>query len=345
MSSDDDIYNDVLDESFEFDDEDYDDVDLDLDLDSDDYDDEMGVEDEAVSSSRKGFDLDFNTIVIIGAVIVGGMIMMYQVSSKKPAPKAAGQEKFATALQMKGAFEGPGAIGEEAVTVPEEVDEDEGFLFNNDSIDLSEENTLPAPSPIEENALPMPSPIMVSSDSILQTSEENIEVVAAEEAVPIVEPEVLVTEVARVEPDVQEPQIVASETVNIEATKLQSMLSRIETMERQMTEVQQSHRAEIRTMEEKIASLKKSQAKAIKPRSSASQPQKKSKASKKVAAVKKRWELRAAQPGRAWVSLKGQKDMRPIVVGDKLSGIGRIQNITYTNGRWIVQGSTGKITQ
>ena len=378
MPSDDDIYNDVLDESFEFDDDDYDDVDLSLDSDidgddyddfsSDDYDDELGVEDGAVPSSRKGFNLDFNTIVIIGAVVVGGIIMMYQVTSKKPASKAQSQEKFATALQMNGAFEGPGAIEEKAVVAPKEVDVEDGFLFDSDSIDVSVEDA--------ENALPMPSPITVSSDEILQVSEkdskvetsnnavgndvENIEiavtknvlpviepevvVTAPEDVLPVVEPKILVTEAMEAEPVVQEPQIVEVESVNMEATKLQSLLSRIEMMEVQMSEVQQNHRAEIRSLEEKIASLKKAKDGTSKQRSNSSQVQK-SKVSKKTASVKKRWELRAAQPGRAWVALKGQNDMRPIVVGDKLSGIGRIQNITYVNGKWIVQGSTGKIAQ
>ena len=58
-----------------------------------------------------------------------------------------------------------------------------------------------------------------------------------------------------------------------------------------------------------------------------------------------RWELRAAQPGRAWVSKPGERDMQAISVGESLPGIGRISAITYMNGRWTVTGTQGSIQQ
>ncbi len=57
------------------------------------------------------------------------------------------------------------------------------------------------------------------------------------------------------------------------------------------------------------------------------------------------WQLRAAQPGRAWVSRAGQRDMQGIEVGQTLPGVGRITAITYQNGRWAVVGSQGTIQQ
>lgn len=58
-----------------------------------------------------------------------------------------------------------------------------------------------------------------------------------------------------------------------------------------------------------------------------------------------RWELRAAQPGRAWVSKAGERDMQAVSVGDTLAGIGRISAITYQNGRWSIIGTQGAIQQ
>lgn len=58
-----------------------------------------------------------------------------------------------------------------------------------------------------------------------------------------------------------------------------------------------------------------------------------------------KWELRAAQPDRAWVSQPGKKEMRQVRVGDSLPGIGRITSIAYVGNMWIVQGTEGKITQ
>ncbi len=58
-----------------------------------------------------------------------------------------------------------------------------------------------------------------------------------------------------------------------------------------------------------------------------------------------RWELRAAQPGRAWVSKPGERDMQSVEVGQTISGIGRVTGILYQNGRWTVQGTQGQINQ
>lgn len=58
-----------------------------------------------------------------------------------------------------------------------------------------------------------------------------------------------------------------------------------------------------------------------------------------------RWELRAAQPGRAWVSRPGERDMQSVEVGQTLPNVGRITAITYQNGRWTVTGTQGQIRQ
>lgn len=58
-----------------------------------------------------------------------------------------------------------------------------------------------------------------------------------------------------------------------------------------------------------------------------------------------RWELRAAQPGRAWVSKPGARDMQSVTVGETLPGIGRVTAISYVNGRWTVQGTQGAVAQ
>lgn len=58
-----------------------------------------------------------------------------------------------------------------------------------------------------------------------------------------------------------------------------------------------------------------------------------------------RWELRAAQPGRAWISRAGQRDMQSVQIGQDVSGLGRITAISYQNGRWSVVGTSGRIDQ
>ncbi len=66
---------------------------------------------------------------------------------------------------------------------------------------------------------------------------------------------------------------------------------------------------------------------------------------KKTASTTPRWVLRAAQPGRAWVSKPGDREMKALQVGDNLPGIGRIQDITFDGRKWTVVGTNGRINQ
>ncbi|MCD8571659.1 MAG: hypothetical protein LRY76_09145 [Alphaproteobacteria bacterium] len=63
------------------------------------------------------------------------------------------------------------------------------------------------------------------------------------------------------------------------------------------------------------------------------------------AADSPRWVLRSAQTGRAVVSDRSTGDLRSIQVGDSLRGVGTIQSISKVSGRWVVQGSQGRVQQ
>jgi len=76
-----------------------------------------------------------------------------------------------------------------------------------------------------------------------------------------------------------------------------------------------------------------------------SKPPRPSPAPQRTAASPVEWELRAAQPGKAWVSQSGRQDIRSIEVGDSLPGLGRITAVNYAAGRWIVQGTRGRLVQ
>ncbi len=61
-------------------------------------------------------------------------------------------------------------------------------------------------------------------------------------------------------------------------------------------------------------------------------------------ASKSNWVLRAATPGMAWVSPQpGSAELKRVVPGDSLPGIGQVTAIRQENGRWIVEGSGGVI--
>lgn len=63
------------------------------------------------------------------------------------------------------------------------------------------------------------------------------------------------------------------------------------------------------------------------------------------AEIRPKWELRAAQPGRAYIGIVGSKDVQVVETGDTLQGIGRIESIAIEQGIWVVKGSNGVIKQ
>lgn len=56
-------------------------------------------------------------------------------------------------------------------------------------------------------------------------------------------------------------------------------------------------------------------------------------------------EIRAAQPGKAWVARPGDNDLQSVSVGDSLPGLGRVTSIAQVGGRWVVEGTRGRLTQ
>lgn len=57
------------------------------------------------------------------------------------------------------------------------------------------------------------------------------------------------------------------------------------------------------------------------------------------------WELRAAQPGKAWISEKGKQDIIAVNIGSDIRGLGKITAISMKNKRWVVTGTEGAVQQ
>ncbi len=185
-------------------------------------------------------------------------------------------------------------------------------------------------------------------------------------------------------PVVEAPPVVAAvdaEEVKALESKLEGkideLLQRMEKIESDLNTVREAKGDDTKDIEETVQSLKEEIAE-LRSRPAAPAPEKKAKpkkvepkpepvedaaveetteeaapapapAPKKVAASKtaptSQWELRAAQPGRAWVSPQGSRDMQSVVVGDTLTGIGKVTGIVYQNGQWTIQGTQGAIHQ
>ncbi|MEM7618274.1 MAG: hypothetical protein AAF244_02705 [Pseudomonadota bacterium] len=103
--------------------------------------------------------------------------------------------------------------------------------------------------------------------------------------------------------------------------------------------------SKVSDLEKEIETLKAAKMKSMEPKKAVKKSAPKKKTTSKPSSTKNMWELRAAQPGKAWVAQKGRDDLQPVVVGDILSGIGRIKNISYLDNRWVVTGSEGEIKQ
>ena len=178
------------------------------------------------------------------------------------------------------------------------------------------------------------------------------------------------------------PQDEANDTSALENTisSLESTLTNNENALEQAGETEAklsadlaSARGEIETLNTKIAdlqnevsALKASATKQAQPVKAAAAPQKKaetaekqgSTASKSPAAkptpkppilIQKdeplQWVLRSAGPGEATISPQDSGDMRRVEVGDNVAGLGRVQSIAIENGRWVVRGPKGFISQ
>ena len=74
-----------------------------------------------------------------------------------------------------------------------------------------------------------------------------------------------------------------------------------------------------------------------------------SKAEKAAAALAKEkeraaWILRAATPDEAWVAKGSEtRELRPVHIGDKLPGIGKVVAIRQTGDGWVLEGTSGSI--
>lgn len=171
---------------------------------------------------------------------------------------------------------------------------------------------------------------------------------------PVVEPE---SEPVMETPEPPMPEKTAMDippAPSVPVGEVESLKDELESTQVELSNLRESSSSEIASLNAEIERLKEELSKkpkevvkeVIKTAPAPKAVQKKTtRRSKPRVAKKKSWELRAAMPGKAWVSEAGNTEMRSVVVGDSLSGIGRVTSITYNNGIWIVEGTQGSIKQ
>lgn len=389
---------DLDDDNFGYDD--LDDVDVPV-LDEEDALEEAGDWDEDATTEgakprRSSGGLSFNTMVIIGAVVLGAGVLVFNVMSKsKQTAQTAGQT-FQSTMSVSGVLDGdlakvPDAAPaqeqaqaqEENTSVPVEPqasdDQNTGGFLGDEAALLDGNNTPPQPaaiSPADKEGVITPMPQDGASEVPQENSAQELLKQALarrdgadqkEQASVEQEPYPVPSTPDQIQPASAAPTASPqSVTVDPELVKkMDQILSRMDKLEGDIDTLKQEKSPDIGELEQNISLLKEElssiksankeetpqQKKSVTPKKASSSPaQKTAKTPTKAASPKKiaspvQWELRAAQPGRAWVSKPGERDMQSVEVGQSLAGIGTISAISYQNGRWLVQGSTGQIRQ
>ncbi len=269
----------------------------------------------------------------------------------------------------------------DAAATPSAEDILKQAMVNREQKAADQPAALPIETPVEEaaappEATPEPSPAPDAAEEPAQTAETAQTPPEAQPATPEAQPAP-----AETVPVAQAPAAAAPDTKALEKLdgRLEDVVKRMEQIETDLGSVKNSKQADTQNLQDTIESLKAeiaelknrpaaapvSQRASKSPREEVEEPAAdepveeapRKKAPRKVAKAKPavakaapaaasgRWELRAAQPGRAWVSKPGERDMQSVEIGQTIAGVGRVTGILYQNGRWTVQGTQGQINQ
>lgn len=150
----------------------------------------------------------------------------------------------------------------------------------------------------------------------------------------------------------------AQETAKAEDERIKALTDRLDQLEAQLADKDkkiETTTSELEAVKQKLASAESAAANAAavpapaahaKEDNAAPQKATAPKAKKKKSSVSSgKWILRAAQPGRAWISKPGERDMKALQVGDTVAGLGRVTAITYDGQKWAVVGTQGRVNQ
>lgn len=137
--------------------------------------------------------------------------------------------------------------------------------------------------------------------------------------------------------------------------RLAEMAEKLQALENQLSQKEQELKS-TRSQAEELRSQVRENAQTAKAPPAAPSPQKDTAAasvpkppkspSKPATEIMPAWELRSAQPGRAYIGIKNSQSTLVVTPGDTIQGLGVVQSIAMDEqGLWVVKGSNGSITQ
>ncbi|PZP57320.1 MAG: hypothetical protein DI586_00630 [Micavibrio aeruginosavorus] len=334
--------------------------------DDESYDDENweGAQAQPAPKPKKKFSV-FNLVVFGIAGIVGIGILMSMLSGKSTSNNpelGAPSQDIVSAPQSQPTTE-IGSLPSDTLPAPAgpqtgnntDIANSQGFM--NDSTLLDQSSGQEAPSLPEQGpsmTAPVSAETAVPEVTPAPQNLPNIDQIKKAEAPPTATPVVNA-----------ETQPASFESSSALESKLDQLISRIDSIEKKISDqpvsggVNSDEIASLKSAVEKLESRVSKLAETPMPQRSESsvsyddQPSKvvvkKSAPKRKITtpkpAASSSWELRGARPGEAMVGKSGQAELKTVRVGDNIAGIGQIQSISQTGGRWIIQGSTGSISQ
>lgn len=133
-----------------------------------------------------------------------------------------------------------------------------------------------------------------------------------------------------------------------ESEEIKTLKETVKRLESRLSEIS-SARAPVPPAPARVKKTENKESKGKTPSSSAAKPVRARTAVKTpgpaLTAPSPALEIRAAQPGQAWVARPGDNDLQGVSIGDSLPGIGRVTAITRVGGRWVVEGTHGRLSQ
>ncbi len=169
------------------------------------------------------------------------------------------------------------------------------------------------------------------------------EIVIAEDVAPT---PIVVEEVNQAQTVQQQPY-----DLSVIEDKLDGISERLDGIDERIESVSQANESavvqikrDMKAMESKI-NARSSQPVRTQPKQASVQEPTPKKVQPALKQESKPWELRAAQPGKAWISRQGESKILAVEIGQTIDDLGRINNISFNNGRWIIEGSKVRLMQ